>query len=220
MEYYNINEIEDVNRINENQKEKKDKIELKDENEEFDDQYNILFDSTVDISSLKLLSQNTMTSSDFSLEKTLSQSKRNILIVNEDKDFLENRKWNYLDKNKIKIINDKVKLIYKDMNKKQLKILKEKISKCNLEHLYKDFNPREVINRIGTLSSLDFLIETTYHSQPNNINNMFSDKPKLQKYIYKFRSILGDGDCFYRSVIFSFLENIILSNNLTLMKEL
>ena len=221
MEYYNINKIyDDVNRINENQKEKKDKIELKDENEELDDQYNILFDSTVDISSLKLLSQNTMTSSDFSLEKNLTQSKRNILIVNEDKDFLENRKWNYLDKKQIKIINDKIKLIYKDMNKKQLKILKEKISKCNLEHLYKDFNPREVINRIGTLSSLDFLIETTYHSQPNNINNMFSDKPKLQKYIYKFRSILGDVDCFYRSIIFSFLENIILSNNLTLMKEL
>ena len=166
MEYYNINKVEDVNRINENQKEKKDKIELKDEKEEFDDQYNILFDSTVDISSLKLLNQNTMTSSDFSLEKNLTQSKRNILIVNEDKDFLENRKWNYLDKNKIKIINDKVKLIYKDMNKKQLKILKEKISKCNLEHLYKDFNPLKIVNRIGTLSSLDFLIETTYHSQP------------------------------------------------------
>jgi hypothetical protein len=49
---------------------------------------------------------------------------------------------------------------------------------------------------------------------------MIKDREKLNSYIYKFRSVLGDGHCFYRGFIFSFLENIILTNNIMLMKEL
>ena len=44
-------------------------------------------------------------------------------------------------------------------------------------------------------------------------------KKKIEPYICKYRTVLGDGDCFYRGIIFTFLENIILTNNILLMKE-
>ena len=49
---------------------------------------------------------------------------------------------------------------------------------------------------------------------------MIKDREELKPYIDKFRSVLGDGDCFYRGFMFSLLENIILTNNIMLMKEL
>ena len=185
-----------------------------DENENLD---NILFTSRIDINELK---KDNMKPSDLNIDKELVvQSKKNIILNNEE-DFLSSRKWDYTDNNKIKIIDDKIKLIYENMDKRTLEILNRKIDKCDLNYLYNNFNPREVINRIGTLSSLDFLIETTYYPPENFIKQMFSDKKNLEKYVYKFRNILGDGDCFYRGLIFSYLENIVLINNINLMKEL
>ena len=39
--------------------------------------------------------------------------------------------------------------------------------------------------------------------------------------IYKHtgKHIKGEGNCFYRAVIFTFLENIVITNNLYLLKE-
>ena len=204
---------------NDNKKEGEEKSqkngnESKDDN--FEEQYNILFNSTIDTASLR---QNTMKSIDLNIDKQLAQSKINIKL-NEKKNFLSSRKWDYLDDNTIDKLNNKISQVHKNMNKKQLEILDNQIEKCNLEHIYDNFNPRESLQRIGTLSSLEFLIETTYYSQPASVNMMFVDKKKLEPYLYRFRTILGDGDCFYRGLIFSFLENIIFTNNVMLMKEI
>ena len=37
---------------------------------------------------------------------------------------------------------------------------------------------------------------------------------------FKYRKVKGDGNCFYRSFIFSFIENIIITNNIILMKKI
>lgn len=140
-------------------------------------------------------------------------------LDNNKKNYLSNRKWDYLDGSKKEIIDNKVNNIYENMNKSQLQQLESSINRCNLNALYSDFHPREVVKGIGTLSSLDFLIESKYIF-PANIQNMFSDKSKLEIYIYKFRNIQGDGDCFYRGVIFTLMENIVLTNNIMQMKEL
>ena len=204
-----------------NQKLKNNLIDLSDnENDDFKEQYNILFESTINIDELKNMKQNPMKSSDLNLNKELAQSKRNIL-VNDEKQFLISRKWEYLNSDKISEINNKVELIYKQMNKNQLNSLIKSINKCNLENFYANFNPQVPRNPIGPLSSLDYLIEkTTYFSNINNINMMFNDKIKLEPYIYKYRNILGDGDCFYRGLIFSLLENIVITNNIMKLKEL
>lgn len=211
--FENINEIDDCNSKNKNSN------NLNNKKDDKDSEFNVLFDSKVDINTLKIIPPNAIKPQDLNLDKELAQSKRNI-IVNDEKKFLHNKKWNYLDKTKIKEMDNKVDLIYKEMNKRQLEILVGNINRCDLQRLYIDFNPREVIMRIGTLSSLNYLIETTYNSQPDFISKMFEDKKKLEPYIYKFRNILGDGDCFYRGLIFYLLENIVLTNNIMHMKEL
>ncbi len=192
----------------------------KDNNEDFDEQYNILFDDKIDMNFLNNQKINTMKSSDLNLEKELlTQSKRSINI-NQENDYLKSRKWDYLDSGKIKELNKKIDKIYKEMNLSQYDILTSKIKQCNLSAFYDNYNSRQNVYRIGTLSSLNYLIENTYYSQPTHIQLMFSDKSKLEKYLYKYRTVLGDGDCFYRGIIFSFLENIILTRNVMLLKEI
>ena len=212
----NINDLDDYNYKNQYKPESYKNPNLKEDDNE---QPNILLDSAMDINALKQLQQSKMKSTDLNLDKELSQSKRNIKI-NEEKYFLKNRKWSYMDKNKKDEIEKKVTQISKEIKKDRYEHLVEEIKKCDLLYLYKNFNPREVIYKIGTLSTINYLIETTYYSQYNNIDMMFEDKKKIEPYISKFRNILGDGDCFYRGLIFYFLENIILTNNIMLMKEL
>ena len=213
---YNINEANDGDKIYTNEPEKT----KKDNNEDFDEQYDILFNDNIDINSLSNQKINTMKSSDLNLEKELlTQSKRSINISKED-DYLISRKWDYLDDGKIKIINDKIDKIFKEMNKSQYKTLNQKIEQCDLSVFYENYNSRYKPSRIGTFSSLNYLIENTYDSQPTHVQLMFSDKSKLEKYLYKYRTILGDGDCFYRGIIFSFLENIILTRNVMQLKEI
>ena len=184
MKYPNINEIDDYNynnqNINENaqQNNKNNQFSA----EDLDEHYNILFNSNVDISELKDPKQYKIKPTDINLDKELAQSKKNIQIKDEKK-FLKTRKWDYLDNNKKKSIEKKVELIYKEMNKKQYDTLITHIKKCDLQVLYQNFDPRTNIQRIGTLSSLNYLIETTYHSEPNNVKLMFEDKKNRTIYL-------------------------------------
>ena len=155
---------------------------------------------------------------DLNLEKELSKTKI-FNKIEDEKKFLSPRKFNFSDENKFTEIEFLFKSIYENINKEQMNHLEKTIENCYLMSIYDD-NKEVNVTSIGTVSSLNDLIETTYYSDPNEINQMFSDKSKLEKYIYKYRRIMGDGDCFYRGLIFSFLENIILDNNIMLMKEL
>ena len=73
---------------------------------------------------------------------------------------------------------------------------------------------------IGTLNSLEDLIERTYHFAKINKENMNSDKLRLKKIVFKYRKLKKDGNSFYRGVILNFLENVIFSKNILLMKEI
>ena len=187
------------------------------DNQEFEEQYDLLFNS-MEVNK-DVLKESSMKAEDLNIDKELAQSKVNITL-NEEKYFLSSREWDYLDGNNYQLIEEKFNLIVKNMNKKQLNSLNSQIEKCNLDKFYENLDPRHPNKRIGPISSLDYLIETTYFSQENYIHQMFNDKKILQKYAFKFRNILGDGDCFFRGLIFSFLENIILTNNIMLMKEI
>ena len=91
-------------------------------NQDFNEKYNILFDENKDIKSIN--NQNLLKPSDFNLDKKLAQSKRNITI-NEEKNFVSCRKWDYLDESKRMIFNNKIEKIYKEMDKYQLDTLKK-----------------------------------------------------------------------------------------------
>ena len=201
------------------------KNQKSDLDDEVDETLTSLFKSTINVDLLKSpikKSSNAMTSSDFSLEKELAQTKLNINIneINDENKYLKKRHWDSLDDNKILFLEQKAEEIFKVLDKKRVDNLKQQINKCNLDNFYKNFRPKCNDKAIGSISSLDFLVETTFNCSPNHYDIMIEDREKLNSYIYKFRSVLGDGDCFYRGFIFSFLENIILTNNIMLMKEL
>ena len=193
--------------------------------DEVDDTLNSLFKSTVNIDLIRSQTKksfHSMKSTDFNLEKELAQSKISINIneINDENKYLKKRIWNSSDDNKIEYLEKKIQKIFKEIDIKRVKNLIGQINKCNLDSFYKNFKPKFNDKTIGSISSLDFLIETTYNSNVNNYEIMIKDREELKPYIDKFRSILGDGDCFYRGFMFSLLENIILTDNIMLMKEL
>ena len=182
--------------LEENAKKQKNNIE-----EEVDEALNLLFKSTIDINALKkqnTISEKNMQASDFNLDKELAQSKAfiNINEVNDTNKFLKKRKWDSLDDNKFEELEEKYQKVCKELDKNKINDLIRQINKCNLEKFYNDFKPKINNKTIGSVSSLDFMIENTFNGQEANYDIMITDKAQLEPYMYKFRSVLGDGDCF------------------------
>ena len=160
------------------------------------------------------------------LNKKLANSKINIDIneINNNKDkekkFLVSKVWDCLDDNKIVDLENKVQSIFNELNLHSIKKLITDINNCNFEQFYKNYYPMQNMYNIGAVCSLNSLVESTYYAQAISEETKIFDLNELSPYIYKFRNILGDGNCFYRGLIFSILENIILTNNIMQMKEL
>lgn len=73
---------------------------------------------------------------------------------------------------------------------------------------------------IGPFCSLDHLIELSFKNDPQKYNEMLEKRECMINQIYKWRKVKGDGNCFYRAIIFAFIENIILNKNNQLMINL
>ena len=159
---------------------------------------------------------------DFNLEKELAQSKRNINLneIFEPNKYLITRKWDYINDDKIMYLENKVEEIYRQLKKDNINNLMRQINSISLDNYYEDYKITENKYKISCLSSLNFLVEATYYFRNDNFDIKQYDINELKPYIEKFRNVSGDGDCFYRGLIFSLLENIILTNNIMQMKEL
>ena len=82
---------------------------------------------------------------------------------------------------------------------------------CN----YKNINSKS----IGGLSPLSYLIEIFYLKNKEKITEMYQKYNLLKPYIYNYRTIYGDGNCYYRAVIFRYLEILILNNNIDYLQR-
>ena len=151
---------------------------------------------------------------DFNLEKELAQSKRNINLneIFEPNKYLITRKWDYINDDKIMYLENKVEEIYRQLKKDNINNLMRQINSISLDNYYEDYKITENKYKISCLSSLNFLVEATYYFRNDNFDIKQYDINELKPYIEKFRNVSGDGDCFYRGLIFSLLENIILIN--------
>ena len=158
----------------------------------------------------------------FDLEKELAQSKVNIDLneINSSNKFLVAREWDYLSDDKIFEIESKLETIINRIDKRNVQNIINKINSKSFEDYFKDYKITENKYKISCLSSLNFLVEYTYYFRDNIEDLKQTDLKELESYIYKFRGIKGDGDCFYRGLIFSIMENSILTNNIMQMKEL
>ena len=117
----------------------------------------------------------------------------------------------YLHLRKIQKISqqeyDNLKNSIIDIN--NLKKLYEHLSKLNC-----NFKSVACFDSVGGLSPLTYLIESNYKANIEMEEEMYKKYNELKTYIYNYRTINGDGNCFYRAVMFRYLEILVLSKNI------
>ena len=160
--------------------------------------------------------------------KILSHSKHELNDVSSEKksnsnnefEYLKSIKWKYLYEEHESNIENKFLEIEKKLQKNTIYILIENLKQFNLKKILDNYDSSNNKYNIGTLNSLEDLIERTYHFAKINKENMNSDKLRLKKIVFKYRKLKKDGNSFYRGVILNFLENVIFSKNILSMKEI
>ena len=72
---------------------------------------------------------------------------------------------------------------------------------------------------IGEFDTLGHLVEKFYGYKPERHRIMVQKYNLFTQDIFKHRTIYGDGNCFYRSVLFSYLEQLVLFKELNAIKN-
>lgn len=139
----------------------------------------------------------------------------------EDIQFLKPKKWKYVNKINFDEIDKKFRIVNKKINKNEIKNISNILNEKTIDSIYEVKQDNDSKYKINKIHSLDYMIEnyimTTSSSQKDSI---YSNREELKKYIFKYRNISKDNNNFYRCIIFSFFENIVLTNNIMFLKEL
>ena len=130
----------------------------------------------------------------------LEQSLRDIGVLTVETE-------NHLIVRKLPEISEKVykELKNKILDKEHLNKLYEQLQNVNID--YK--NPECNIS-IGGISPLSYLIQKNYKFDRQKEKEMKDKIKVLEPYVYNFRTIFGDGNCFYRAIMFRYLEILVL----------
>ena len=156
-------------------------------------------------------------------EKVLTHSKCLFSLFEKktlESEYLKSRKWKYIYEEEEPIIELNFKNIEKKLKKEEIDSLFENISKSSLNEVLNNNDIIENKYPIGVLNSLEYLIEKMYDFSSINKENMLSDMSRLKQIVFKYRQLKKDGNSFYRGVIFYFLENVIFTKNILLLKEI
>ncbi len=137
-------------------------------------------------------------------------------IIDFNFDYINPKDWDYTNDNSIFTIENKMQNIQSKMNKVQINQLYSSIKKCDINVIYANNN---AIYNIFPLNFMENLVESNYNYDPIYKKEITEQILLLDNYIFKWRNINKDGNCFYRSIIFGLLENIILTDNIMLIKE-
>ena len=74
-------------------------------------------------------------------------------------------------------------------------------------------------NSLGGISPLTYLIESSFAMSTKKAKEINDKYNKLKPYIYNYRTINGDGNCFYRAVMFRYLEILVLNRKVDLLQN-
>ena len=122
-----------------------------------------------------------------------------------------------VQRNKNQIIENEFQITSDLIHQEEISIKRDFYNSKNISEIYQDYEKLKD-SKIGSLNPFKYYIQLSFCCEKN-----YEDLLKLEISdldIYKYRKVKGDGNCFYRSFIFSFIENIILKNNIFLMKEI
>ena len=73
---------------------------------------------------------------------------------------------------------------------------------------------------IGALFPLERLIECAFNNNAELIEDMNSKNDLYKEYIFNYRTIKGDGNCYYRAVMFRYFEIIIINKEISLLQNI
>ena len=103
------------------------------------------------------------------------------------------------------------KIIISIMSNEEILNFKKKLEKLNLTG--EDCDEKIIFNNIGSLNKYED------ESEINTTSNINKESKKEERRLM-WRKIKGDGNCYYRSVMFALLENIILTKNINYLKNI
>ena len=73
---------------------------------------------------------------------------------------------------------------------------------------------------IGALFPLERLIECAFNNNAELIEEMNAKNELYKEYIFNYRTIKGDGNCYYRAVMFRYFEIIIINKEVSLLQNI
>ena len=115
----------------------------------------------------------------------------------------------------------------KKLSQKEYDDLKNSIIDTNsLTKLYNtlknvncNFKSSECNSSVGGITPLTYLIENAFAMDSKQIKEMNDKYNILKNYIYNYRAINGDGNCFYRAVMFRYFEILVLNENIEYLQN-
>ena len=119
----------------------------------------------------------------------------------KDDQYLKPKRWKYKNKKN-----------YMELDNKFLEI-KNGFNKGEIRSLDYELNEKTVLKKIDMSKSKIKRLEDLKDFEEKN-------EGELKENIFKYRKIFKDNNSFYRCVIFSFFENMVLTNNIMFFKEL
>ena len=106
------------------------------------------------------------------------------------------------------------------------KIQKEKIEGKVLDNLFQhlknvncNFKSLGCEKSVGGITPLTYLVESKFSMSKQKAKEIIQKYNILKNYIYNYRTINGDGNCFYRAVMFRYLEILILNEKTEVLKN-
>jgi hypothetical protein len=140
------------------------------------------------------------------------QNSLNISLTDENKE-----KHEYLKKREFPKYDLKEYDTIKKRTRKNILNISNFLLKKKLKLNFKEINQNK---KIGPLLPLTTLIESSYKYKPEFRNEMQNKYLRLKNYICNYRTIYGDGNCYYRAVMFRYIELLILNKKSNLIKLL
>ena len=131
---------------------------------------------------------------------------------------------NPLDTSSVKYSQINNYLISKDYDEKQLQselILYNKAINhyCGIKDDIISSLGKNTKTRLYEHKTIYELIEQTYGYQRNKQQQMEEECAYLKQILSSWRGVAGDGNCFYRSAIFSYLENLVFASQIKILRH-
>ena len=161
-------------------------------------------------------------------EKFKSKSSKHINELIKNKDLEESLK-------KIGVLSEKIEDVL--TVRKMPQITQEQFDKLEQEYIFNgnqnilkslydylaklncNFKSPSCLNSVGGINPLYYLIEYSFHMNQKKIKEMEEKFNILHNYIYNYREINGDGNCFYRAIMFRYIEILILTENISIFQR-